>query len=452
MIVRFSRRQILKTSALSIATAPFLDFLDLSNNAYGASELIQPKQIRSKNGVLNATLEAKPTMLPFNGGKRWALTYNGTFPGPTLVTKPGDSINVTIKNSTNQMTNLHTHGPHVPPTGNSDNPFIMVAPGKSFKYSFKIRKDQEPGTFWYHPHHHEFVAKQLSAGLAGAIIIEGESDKQLANTNDRVLVFADPRIGTTEAVMKTGMMDQMHGRIGDYLLINGQLKPTITAKRGVDERWRLVNASPSLFLNISLDNADLIVIGTDGGRVTPYSVSNLVITPGQRYEVLIKAKSAGNLNIRHAGNVIGYLSTPITTPVLPKFAAIPALKATKTRKIKIEQGGGGGMMGGMRFTFNGETFDPNKVNQSVKLNTVEDWIITNTSHMEHPFHIHAWPFQIIDRGDGKPEPGWKDTVAIPVGSPVRIRLNFADFGGKTVYHCHILDHEDIGMMGIVEVK
>ena len=109
-------------------------------------------------------------------------------------------------------------------------------------------------------------------------------------------------------------------------------------------------------------------------------------------------------------------------------------------------------MGGMSFTFNGETFNPNKVNQTVKLNSVEDWVITNTSHMVHPFHIHAWAFQVIDRGDGKPDPGWKDTVAIPVGSKVRIRINFADFGGKSVYHCHILDHEDTGMMGIVEVK
>ena len=165
--MKLSRRDLIKVGAVSAAASPLS-----SIGAFGATELIQPPIIRSSNGVLNVTLEAKPTMLPFNGSKRWALTYNGTFPGPTLVAKPGDTINVTLKNSTNMMTNLHTHGPHVPPTGNSDNPFIMVAPGDSFKYSFKIRSDQEPGTFWYHPHHHEFVAKQLSAGLAGAIIIE----------------------------------------------------------------------------------------------------------------------------------------------------------------------------------------------------------------------------------------------------------------------------------------
>lgn len=444
--MNLNRRTLLKAGALSIAAAPFSRV-----DAFAADELMQPKIIRSSNGTLNVTLEAKPTMIAFNGGKRWALTYNGTFPGPTLVAKPGDTINVTLKNSTNMITNLHTHGPHVPPTGNGDNPFIMVAPGDSFKYSFKIRKDQEPGTFWYHPHHHEFVAKQLSAGLAGAIIIEGDSDKQLTNTTDRVLVFADPRIGTNDSVMSTSMMDQMHGRTGDYLLINGQLKPTITAKKGVPERWRIVNASPSLFLNLSVDNAELLVIGTDGGRVKAYSVNTLRITPGQRYEVIVSPKSSGTLNIRNEGSVIATLNTDGKKATAPVFASVPALKANVTKSLKIAQGGSG-MMGGMSFTFNGETFNPNKVNMKAKLGTVEEWVITNTSHMAHPFHIHAWAFQVVDRGDGKPDPGWKDTVEIPVGAKVRIRLNFADFGGKTVYHCHILDHEDIGMMGIVEVK
>lgn len=448
--MRITRRNLLKASTLAIATTPLNSLI--TSKAFAANNLIEPKRIKSANGVLNVTLEAKATMLPFSeiqGGKRWALTYNGGFPGPTLVAKPGDTINVTLKNSTNQMTNLHTHGPHVSPSGNSDNPFLMIEPGKSFQYSFKIPKNQEPGTFWYHPHHHEFVAKQLSAGLAGAIIIEGELDKKLTNTSDRVLVFADPRIGTTDAVMNTSMMDQMHGRSGDYLLINGQLNPTISAKSGITERWRLVNASPSLFLNLALENGSFTVIGTDGGRVPAYQVDKLIITPGQRYEVLVNTSKNGRLRIFENGKVVGYLETQINKSSAPAIAPLPTLRASRTRTLKIQQGGA---MGGMKYTFNGEVFDPNKVNQSVKLNTVEDWVLTNTSHMEHPFHIHAWAFQIIDRGDGKADPGWKDTVAVPVGAKVRIRINFADFGGKTVYHCHILDHEDIGMMGIVEVK
>lgn len=441
-----SRRNLLKGSVLSLVANPLMKI-----DAFAALPLIEPKRIKSNGGQLNVTLEAKPTMLPFEGSKRWALTYNGTFPGPTLVAKPGDIINVTLKNSTNQTTNLHTHGPHVSPSGNSDNPFVMVEPGKSFKYQFKIPANQEPGTFWYHPHHHEFVAQQVSAGLVGAIIIEGESDKLLAKTSDRVFVFADPRIGTTQSVMKTSMMDQMHGRAGDYLLINGQLNPLISSKPGITERWRLVNSSPSHFLNLSIEGGSFTVIGTDGGRTKSFEINNLQITPGQRYEVLVNRSKSGYLRIYDGKTVIGYLNSGVSKVIAPALPEIPKLKASKVRNIAIEQGGGG-MMGGMSFTFNGETFNPNKVNQNVKLNTVEDWVISNTSHMAHPFHIHAWAFQVIDRGDGKPDPGWKDTVAIPVGSKVRIRINFADFGGKTVYHCHILDHEDTGMMGIVEVK
>ena len=444
--MRISRRTFLKAATVSTATAPFT-----SLNSFAAAELIQPKVLRSSNGVLNVTLEAKATMLPFNGSKRWALTYNGTFPGPTLIAKPGDTINVILKNSTNMMTNLHTHGPHVPPSGNSDNPFIMVHPGKSFKYSFKIRKDQEPGTYWYHPHHHEFVAKQLSAGLAGAIMIEDIKDKLNSKTKDRLLLFADPRIGSSDAIMETSMMDQMHGRSGDYLLINGQLAPNITGTKGLVEKWRLVNASPSQFLNLSVDNAELIVVGTDGGKVSGYSVNTLRVTPGQRYEILVSPKSTGALKIRNNGAVIGTFDAAAAGAFTPVKVSIPTLKANVTKYLSITQGGSG-MMGGMSFKFNGETFDPNKVNMRAKLGTVEEWVITNTSHMAHPFHIHAWTFQVIDRGDGKAEPGWKDTVEIPVGAKVRIRINFADFGGKTVYHCHILDHEDIGMMGIIEVK
>jgi len=113
-------------------------------------------------------------------------------------------------------------------------------------------------------------------------------------------------------------------------------------------------------------------------------------------------------------------------------------------------GGGGGMMS---FSINGESFDANRTNIEVRAGDSEDWVITNTSSMDHPFHLHAWPFRVIDRTAGPPDvAGWKDTVNVPAGAVVTIRVPFTDITGRTVYHCHVLDHEDQGMMGVVQVQ
>jgi FtsP/CotA-like multicopper oxidase with cupredoxin domain len=111
-------------------------------------------------------------------------------------------------------------------------------------------------------------------------------------------------------------------------------------------------------------------------------------------------------------------------------------------------GGMGGSGSGMAFTIDGKTFDGARVDTSTRLGTTEDWIVRNTSAMDHPFHLHVWPFQVVD---GPATSGWKDTVNVPANGAVRIRIPFRDYDGTTVYHCHILDHEDLGMMGVIDV-
>ena len=113
--------------------------------------------------------------------------------------------------------------------------------------------------------------------------------------------------------------------------------------------------------------------------------------------------------------------------------------------------GGGDNRGGMQFTIDGETFDPAVTNLRTRLGRVEDWTISNTSAMDHPFHLHVWPFRVLERSDGAAEPGWKDTVNVPAGGSVTVRVPFDRITGRTVYHCHILDHEDLGMMGVIRV-
>ena len=451
------------TLATSLGITSFLD------QGFAATPFFkEPKRITAINGLLNLNLEASQMMVPYNGGTRWALAYNKSVPAPTLVAAPGDTLNIQLKNSTSLPTNLHTHGLHVSPAKNGDNPLVEIMPGESFQYSIKIPKNQTSGTFWYHPHHHKFTAQQLSAGLAGAIIIKDKIDNQSAFTSstDRILMFADPRIGQNENVLSTSMMDGSHGRSGPNVLINGALNPQISATSSQAERWRLINACPSRYLSIRVENADLLLIATDGGRInSPATLSSISLTPGQRFEVVVTPTKNGRHRIYDGNKVIGeLLGAPSSSNQMASatLGSIPLLKADKTRKIKIIGAGtlamGGMNMGGgmgdheKSYSFDGAPFDPAVVNQQVKLGSVEDWVIENRTTMHHPFHIHAWDFQVIDRGDGRSESGWKDTINVPAQSSIRIRIDFADFGGTTVYHCHILDHEDAGMMGIVRVS
>lgn len=456
-----SRRSFLGGAA-TVALLPLVPTLFLNAAGAATQTLIEAKRIRSSKGILNLTLKADETMLAFNGSKRWALTYSGVFPAPTLVVNPGDVLNLKLVNSTSMMTNLHTHGFHVSPSGNSDNPLVEIMPGESFQYQIKIPKNHPSGTFWYHPHHHKFVAKQLSAGLAGAIIIEDAIDKQLEfkKSSDRVLMFADPRIGKDSSVMDTYMMDQAHGRLGENLLINGQLNPQIISKPGVTERWRILNACSSRYLKLNVEGCELWIISTDGGRLSaPLEVSSLDVVPGQRVEVIVKPLRKGTLRIVDGDETVGTFNNRIleSAKFAPKLmGTIPVLVATNNRTIKIlGQGlmdmGAGQDSHEMVFAFDGSKFDPSVINQVIKLGTTEDWTISNESLMEHPFHIHAWSFLVIDNGDGQPEEGLRDVVNVPPGKSVTIRLKFNDFKGVTVYHCHNLDHEDFGMMGIVQV-
>jgi FtsP/CotA-like multicopper oxidase with cupredoxin domain len=375
--------------------------------------------------------------------------------------KPGDTLQITLVNKLSNPTNLHTHGLHVSPSGNADNPLLMIDPGKTFNYVIKIPKNQKSGTFWYHPHHHELSAGQVSAGLAGAIIVEDALDALpvFKNSNERTIILSDPAIGKSSAVIATSQMDLMHGRSGPNTLVNGELAPTFNLSGTKAERLRIINSCVSTYQTISVDGAQMWQVSADSSRLTkPYKVSTITLTPGQRTEVVIVAPKASTYKLQTDIQTLAKFTTRSasqaisTNPILP-FNRIT--KVDKARTLNIE-GMGMGMMGGRSheasFTFDGKVFDPNRVDQQVKFGTTEEWVINNPTGMHHPFHIHVWPFQIVDDGYGKSHEGWHDTVSLPSGSTVRIRIPFVDIAGTTVYHCHILDHEDAGMMGIVKVS
>ena len=445
------------------------------------------------------TLKAEAGTVPYGNGTRFAYTYNGTSPGPTLRVRPGDTLVITLENHLDEPTNLHTHGLHVTPEGDSDNVFVQVDPGQSHTYTYELPTDHRSSLCWYHPHHHGMVAPQLSGGLFGGIIIEDRIDQvpEVAASTERLLVLSDPVIGDSPSVLDVSGMQVMQGREGDLALVNGLHAPALAAVAGTLERWRVLNASPSRYYRLALDGHRLHVIGTDGGRLTsPEPVDGLLLAPGERAEVLVTPTKAGGFPLRTrgydrgsagmGGGMMGggggatsstdeqVLATMVVTgsataAALPSKLApeadLDAGAAGSERPIELAMGmgmgmgGNGGMGGGMggggmmSFTINGASFDPNRTNIAVRAGDTEDWVITNTSSMDHPFHLHAWPFRVIDRTAGPPDvAGWKDTVNVPAGAVVTIRVPFTDITGRTVYHCHVLDHEDQGMMGVVQVQ
>ncbi len=483
-----SRRDVLRLATLgaaSLALKPRASWASAAPAAVGTSAIAAagswwaPPELRSRNGVLTVTLTAAATQVPWGNTTRYALTYNGTTPGPTLRVRAGDTLTVILKNHLDTPTNLHTHGLHVSPSGSSDNIFTMVAPGGSATYTYKIPADHASGTYWYHPHHHGFVAEQLAGGLAGALIVEDRIDDQPALTaaTERVLVVSDPRIGRTADVLNVTAQQQVLGREGDLVVLNGRSTASVTGAAGTVEQWRIVNACASRYVELRVDGAAMHHIASDYGRfASPQAADTIVLTPGQRAEVLVPllrpatvTLTATTLNRIGMGMAVGgrrrSVASAGTTSLLRLDVTAGAGKAQLPQRLRVASGLGradgqrtlvlGGMGMGMsagQFTIDGKTFDPARIDTDTRLGTTEDWTIVNRSMMDHPFHLHVWPFLVLTRTDGlPPDPGWRDTVNVPAGGAVTIRLIFADYPGTTVYHCHILDHEDLGMMGIIRV-
>ncbi|MBC8194273.1 MAG: multicopper oxidase family protein [Acidimicrobiia bacterium] len=426
-----------------------------------------PSEISSVDGLLETTLTAVSGMVPFGDSERWAYSYDGSSPGPTLRVKPGDLMRILVRNKLDNPTNLHTHGLHVSPEGNSDNVFVSIGPGEEFLFEIRLPENHRGGTYWYHPHRHGYVAEQVAGGMAGMILVEDDydSDPVLAAATERVMVLNDPKIASDSSAFPTSMMDRMMGREGDLVTVNGVHHPRLSVSTGSLERWRLVNASSSRFYDLSLAGAPMMLAGNDGGLMgTPQEIDSLLLAPGERAELLVPVTDSGSINLHshyyNRGGMGGSGSAGTTDLVTLEAVGAPAQAAVPTRikgaeispppaitgRRSVEMS-----MSGMSFRFDGKTFDPARIDQHLVLGDVEEWTITNTSMMDHPFHIHVWQFQVTDASDRRlVSPGLKDTVVVPAGGWVKFVLNITDIPGRAVYHCHILDHEDQGMMGVFE--
>jgi FtsP/CotA-like multicopper oxidase with cupredoxin domain len=442
--------------------------------------LARPPELTARDGRLQVELVAAAGVR-LAGRDTRALGFNGSSPGPTLRVRPGDELAVRLTNWLDQPTNLHTHGLRVSPQGNGDNPFVRIDPGASFDYRLRVPVDHPPGTHWYHPHHGT-VADQLSGGLAGALLVDG--GPTLPVDDDRVLLVTDTTLATDGTVAPAGPAERMLGREGRLVLVNGQYQPVVAAAPGRAQRWRLVNGCTSRVLAVRLEDHTLQQIAQDGTFLpSPAPRQQLVLAPGNRADVVVQPDRAGRFALLtdpyDRGAAMGGMAgappastRPVTlatlvvdgpaavAPALPATlpAEPPPASATATRTTSFQMGMAGMRRGSgdalpMSFTVDGRTFDPDRDDQIVAAGTVEEWTVTNTGPLAHPFHLHVWPFTVVAASDGRQPPGVpQDVVLVPPGGWVRLHIPFTTHTGRSVYHCHILDHEDAGMMATITVR
>jgi len=451
-------------------------------------EFAQPSELRSANGGLQLRLDAVGGMVHIGGRSANALSFNGGIPGPTIRLKAGDRLGVTLHNGLDDPTNLHVHGLQVSPERNGDNPFVMIEPGASFDYEYQLPADHPPGLYWYHPHHHGFVADQIFSGLYGAILVEDPEPIEAAR--ERVLVISDVTLDAQGRIPAASQIEQMIGREGELVLVNGQVNPRLSARPTERERWRIVNACVSRYLRLRLDGQQMQLLGMDSGRFrAPDVVEEVLLAPGNRADLLVtmaegsavlrtlaynRGDPGGMMGGRgpRSGTPAGRASLATLTVAGDPVTAAPEIAvqseprdlrgvAVTARRDLTFAMGMSGMMGAgkgeggdmMSFTINGREFDAGRVDTTVEAGSVEEWTLRNTSPMDHPVHLHVWPMQIIELDGRTPDSAvWQDVVNVPARGQVRVRISFDDFVGRSVYHCHILDHEDNGMMGVIEVR
>jgi suppressor of ftsI len=428
-------------------------------------------------GQYSATLSVSPASVTLLDGSSTALwLYNGLFPGPVVNAREGDHVRIAVENRLPIDTTVHWHGLRVPPDQDGS-PMDPVPPGTMREYEFDIPTGTA-GTYWYHPHAHGTTAEQVSRGLAAPFIVRAANDP-LAGIPEVTMLVTGIRLDASAQVSPNGPNDFAVGRQGEVLLVNGGRLPVHTVRPGATQRWRILNATSAHYLRLALDGHAFTLVGTDGGLLTsPVGpLPEILVAPAQRIEVIVIASTAPGARftlraLRYATDAMGMgtyanedLLTLATTSESPAGAAdLPASlrpiadpgPAVARKRVVLTQSGMG-MMGGMAgFLINGRSFDMNRVDFVSLAGDVEAWDIVNDTLMDHPIHIHGTQFQLVSRASAgivapAPYAAWIDTVNVPSGTAVTIRMR-QDFVGKRMVHCHILEHEDAGMMAVLEVK
>lgn len=407
-------------------------------------------------------LTAKPASLSVRPGTMTEVwTYNGQLPGPVIRAKVGDRLTVRLTNSLPEPTTIHWHGVRVPAEMDGLTP---VKPGETFEYSFQLL---DAGTFWYHPHVNS--SAQVGFGLYGAIVVEDPEQPALAD--ELVIVLSDASIDPSGRLApgdQNGWFGDYFGRESDLLLVNGRVAPSVILRAGLPQRWRLINAARAKFYRLAIPGIEMIRVGGDGGLLEhPETIEELTLTPGERADVLVRvgspnggglvviAKDANRLHIPGAQpdhelmrievSQDAKVDAPSPPATLRHIDALDIRDALAQRLELMEKPGPAGTVLGI----NGKTgAESSPIHASVE--TTEVWEIVNSTKFDHPFHLHGFFFQLLSVDDvavAKRE--WKDTINVQPGKRLKLGIPFDNRPGMWMFHCHILDHADLGMMGML---
>jgi suppressor of ftsI len=447
--------------------------LVLGQHALAAVPFSNPPELASQGGVLSGTLTIAPAELHVAGRRvRFRALYDGLYMPPVLRVQPGDTVRLTLQNDGPLPLNTHYHGLAVSPLGAADNVFLQINPTATFQYDMPIPADHPQGLFWYHPHFHPRVNTQIAGGLSGGMIVGDilAPFPELADIPERIMLLKDLKVRRGEPALDPDPTGPTRRTV------NGLWKPRLRMQPGRLEFWRIGNIGANIYYKLRFDGQPFHVIALDGDLKNQIvETRTLLLPPGQRAELLIYGpRRRGTYRLRaqrystgpdgdhyppqvlltavSRGPRVSPQPLPASFPVVRDLRDLPL---TGQRTIEFQDTDDPDV-----FTIDGLVYDHGCVNTVVPLDSREEWTILNTAREEHVFHMHQLDFQVIEV-NGQPQPftGYQDTVNLPSatkkGGPgfVRAIVPFTDpvIVGEFVYHCHIVQHADQGMMANILV-
>lgn len=483
-----SRRAALRLGAATLALATAGVFATSSRQGHASLTVTaRPLQIPTlyagvrRDGVRVYDLSLQTGTTGFFAGVETAtIGINGSFLGPVLRMNSGETVRLNVTNQLREKTTLHWHGFNLPARADGG-PHQELKPGDVWSPEFVVR--EKASTMWYHSHALHQTADQVWAGLAGLILIDDAQSKAL-NLPDTYGVDDIPVVLQDRAFRRNGQMPydpsmqaRMMGMVGDVPMVNGTIAPFFKVTTSLI-RLRLLNGANGAIYTLGFsDEREFDQIASDGGLLNqPVRMRSLRLSPGERAEIIVDMSGGQNVVLRSVasgggggGMMMGMMmgsgpafdflelrpaASLVQSPALPdRLANLPAVSASSasnTRKFDMQMSGMGMFA---KFRINGRSMKMNRIDEVVEKGVTEIWEVSNSSPMPHPFHIHNTQFRIIDRNGSAPPPGeqgLKDTVLINPQERVRLLILFDHYSDPKIpymYHCHILEHEDAGMMG-----
>ncbi len=399
------------------------------------------------------------------GTSTWG--FNGSYLGPTLRAERGERVAVEVTNALDERTTVHWHGMHLPPEMDGG-PHQVIEPGEMWRPTWLV--DQPAATLWYHPHPHGETERHVYRGLAGLFLLEDPAvSPELPREYgvDDIPVVVQDKEFDDDGQLTLGTGRQEPGLMGSTIMVNGTIGAyqKVTTER---VRLRVLNASTARTYNIGFDDDRVFaLVGTDGGLLAgPHETTRVRLSPGERAELVVAVEPGETTTLNSDSPALGRVAAPAAyggedvvpilelraaqslapSPELPEKLAdvprIPESEATVTRDFQVA----------VRM-INGRRMDPERIDEVVTVGATEIWEVESIDPFTHNVHIHDVQFQVLDIDGEAPPPelaGWKDTVYLEPRRDYRLIMRFEDYtdpDSPYMYHCHLLRHEDEGLMG-----